>query len=1602
MPSDAVAVNTTENTPAAARPAVKILSKLLDRLFASLTSGPGLNCRPHSSRQRIDLAAVTKLQDLTPEDTLLTLLGPERAVKLTARAALPKRVAKKVKEQHDPAPQQDDQPAATPSISPTQAVEAAADLELTEAERRAQQAWLDQQSLLNKLRIIADDARTYEQDTGVHVLHIGFPLLALPPGSFGDSSSRATRRILAPIAFIPVTLSVNRGPKPSVHIACRGEGIDLITPNTALLAWLEQQTGQPAPDLFSDEEGEDPWREIIDLVRHVAALTGTSVPDSFNPPAPPPPEAPAENAAVSPDAAPSTQHLALSPTPRADDLDALPPSILPAAVIGLFPMANQGLLRDMQSLHADAAEGLPLPAPVQPFVQRDATLAQPAPPDSPADQPTHRRPRAFADERLVSLADPCQSRAVKLARSTGGLVIHGPPGTGKSQTITNVIGDHLARGQRVLLVCDKRTALDVVANRLDHLGLSQLLALVHDPQRDQRDLYKSIRQQLDDLPDAKTSAAAESQLAKLDAELQQLHAELTDVRSALMESGPDHQPCFHNLVGQWLSLPADNAPDLDEKGIAEITPDLLDRHAHALHETLTRGAAVGYGSPPPLPPGEGGGEGTSPTSNPWPRAAGISLTDFLSRPLEPYRQALLSCVAAGRSADATFDPAIPPFLPDLDLTTQSRARTALADDLQRLLDTTDQSTRTRWAAAPPDDLRRARQKLSDAGPFLASLQTPLDPELSLAIRSNPPSPTAVSEQLTALAAYLSIATTWHAFFHFKQRSAAARVTSRYGLPLSPDAARRAHSFLTGLRARLVLQDTLDLLRGTGGPTVLSQKERDHRPASPASESATGACLICDEDLQKTLTAHTAVLDMLLKVHSDPALVALAPTVTESLASPAAAAPFLHGLRASAPRATALVTLESSLAATKLLDPAWLVDFNGARRANSPAGPTVTALSDRLDTLEPILRIRQTLAQFPPPLRTIAEQLLAQSLPPDAAIAALRRSVLAAEIQRRLSSDPRLQSADAHRLRSAFDRYRTLESQKRTLVRDAILHLWTTRQKQRLLATTGSRLNSSGADLKRRLTTRGERATRLRQVIAMGARNPSPSPGNPGEGRGEGDSEFSESRTLNPEPSPDPLFDLRPVWLASPETVAQIFPRQALFDAVIFDEASQCRLEEALPVLARGRRVVVAGDPKQLPPTRFFESSIAQSEDEEAETDQDLFEAQQSEVEDLLGAALNLEIDQSYLDVHYRSRNADLIEFSNRHFYNARLQPIPAHPNNRTRYAPLTLYAVNGTYAKRANEAEADQVVKIVRDLLKRADPPSIGIACFNLPQRDLIAEKLDDAAMEDPDFGKRLAAARTRTGPASFEGLFVKNLENVQGDERDHVIISTTYGPEESGKFYRRFGPLGRAGGARRLNVLVTRAREEVHLVTSIPRSAYRSLPPVPPDQSPAGPYLLFSYLAYAEHLRDAYARPDTEASAQDAAHAAQSSALPVILPTRTPSPFAESLANVLATSGVPSTVHWGNDGFSIDLALRHPARPDEVTIGLLTDATRYPLAEDPVEWDVFRTAVHESQGWQLHRLWTPQFFRDPQGCIATILKSHVQSVAASDAEKDTLRTQST
>jgi hypothetical protein len=1448
----------------------KILHRMLDRLFAAIISGPSLNCRPHSSRQRIDLTQLGKLGDREPATALRDLLSDGAAFELTSRVPIPRTPARaRFGRRQAEGP---DQPPEDP------------------AEAAAQRAYAEQASLLSKLRVPIEDARTYENDTGAYVLNLGYPLISLPPGASGKP--QGTRRVLAPIAFIPVSVTLKQGTYPAVAVECKSDEVDRIVPNDALLAWIEQNTGHKAADLFHDEEGANPWRELAGLVRHAAAALKLEVPALFQ-------------TDVLPGAIP------LEPAPKADD--STTPAILSAAVLGLFPMANQGLLRDTQAMVA----GEPVHGPVESFLRSDISLDQPPVADQ-ADGPAQaraRRPKVFAAERLVAPADPCQARAVSLARTSAGLVIHGPPGTGKSQTITNIIGDHLSRGERVLFVCEKRTALDVVANRLEALGLGSLCAVVHDPQRDQRELYMSIRAQLESLPEVKTHPMAEQRVARIDAELSALHAELTRLYHSLSTPPAGDELSFHALVGRWLALTGGETVPLE--GLEDATLQELEAAQPLVRECLQRAVDIAY------------------PTNPWTAAAGLPLATLVSRPMDHFRGLLARAVSGAEGADATLDPRIPAFLETMPLAEQAAARTRLLAALEQAV-AAPQATRALWAGRSTPEALRAQKILTDLQPAVDTFRsTPHDPELLASVRDQPPTVAALSQQLGALEAYLPTAGKWWGFLFFAKRSGAARVLAPLGLPVSHASATRARAFLSWLRAAMVLRTTLDQLTGAASIGIPSHDELDAE-----------------------LKAHVAVLGA--RALADHA--ALRPLESEIVAALEHGTDFVEGLRRSPARAQALGALEAAADGTGMLSDGWLAAARASQRAGEAAGPVYAALSTQLRTLEDVLRVRAALEQLEKPLAPAVAQLIGASVGPGVGLRSLQREVTGAEVSRRLGADAALQSLDPRRVQTQFERYRELEVEKRAKVRDGVVHLWTSRAKERLLASTGSRLSPAGADVRRRLTTRGRHAMRLRQVLALG--------------RGmEGG---------------DPLMDLRPVWMASPETVAQVFPREQLFDVIIFDEASQCRLEEALPVITRAKRVVIAGDPKQLPPTRFFETALAVSENEEIESDQQLFEAQQSEVEDLLGAALGLDIHQSYLDVHYRSRNSDLIEFSNEHFYARRLQAIPGHPGNRARVAPLALYHVGGTYEDRTNQREAEEVCRIVRDLLRRAEPPSIGIACFNLAQRDLIGETLDELAAQDAAFGAALGRARERRSRGAFEGLFVKNLENVQGDERDHMIISTTYGPDPKGRFYRRFGPLAMPGGGRRLNVLITRAREEVHLVTSIPREVYSALPPIPQGQQPSGGWLLMAYLQYAEQLTARYALINQALDLDDAARATPAPSIAganieprtprpiathevIVEPSGAPSPLAQSLAEALARQQVGSIVHWGNDGFCIDVALRHPHRPDDVTVGVLCDATRFPLADDPVEWDLFRTDILAGQGWTLHRLWSPTLFRDPR-----------------------------
>ncbi len=305
---------------------------------------------------------------------------------------------------------------------------------------------------------------------------------------------------------------------------------------------------------------------------------------------------------------------------------------------------------------------------------------------------------------------------------------------------------------------------------------------------------------------------------------------------------------------------------------------------------------------------------------------------------------------------------------------------------------------------------------------------------------------------------------------------------------------------------------------------------------------------------------------------------------------------------------------------------------------------------------------------------------------------------------------------------------------------------------------------------------------------------------------------------------DEVFRLVPCWMASPESVSAIFPLQeGLFDLVIFDEASQCFAENGVPAMFRGKQVIITGDSQQLRPSDLYRTRI-EDENGDEEADQTALE-----VESLLELAAQ-SLPQVSLTGHYRSRSMDLIQFSNEHFYGNKLTLLPDRQTLNQHIPAIRYQLVPGLWQQNTNPVEAEAVVNLVVQLITDMPGRSIGVVTFNFPQQQLIQELLEA--------GKRSVT-------------FVKNIENVQGDECDVIIFSVGYAPDEKGRLAMQFGSLNMVGGANRLNVAVTRARERVYVITSL-RPEQLTVDNVANE----GPRLLKAYLSYAQQVSEGQFRP--------------------------------------------------------------------------------------------------------------------------------------------------
>ena len=441
--------------------------------------------------------------------------------------------------------------------------------------------------------------------------------------------------------------------------------------------------------------------------------------------------------------------------------------------------------------------------------------------------------------------------------------------------------------------------------------------------------------------------------------------------------------------------------------------------------------------------------------------------------------------------------------------------------------------------------------------------------------------------------------------------------------------------------------------------------------------------------------------------------------------------------------------------------------------------------------------------------------------------------------------------------------------------------------------------------------------------------------------------------------------IKPCFMMSPLSVAQLLPgRVPTFDLVIFDEASQLPPEDAVGAVVRGQQLVVVGDPKQLPPTNFFAVMGGTVTAPMGEDGLPLFEDGESVLEEFMGAGLPT----SRLKWHYRSTHESLIAFSNVSFYDADLHTFPSVDTGGEAQGVQFEYVAEGVYeGKGLNLAEARRVADAVVDHARAHPDLSLGVGTFNLRQQLAIQDELEQRRRDDPSLEAFFAAKEENS-------FFVKNLENIQGDERDVIFISVTYAKGPDGRLRYNFGPLNMQNGWRRLNVLTTRARQRMHVFASM-RGSDIALA----DTLPAGARLLRDFLLYAEQGR--FSRDGTVAAS-----------------AQTESPFERDVFQELTRRGLHLVPQVGVSGYRIDFGVLHPDVPGRYVCGLECDGVAYHASETARDRDRLRQQVLAARGWTLHRVWSTDWFKDRAGTIERLLTLVEESVADAKAAAEAER----
>ncbi len=1096
------------------------------------------------------------------------------------------------------------------------------------------------------------------------------------------------------------------------------------------------------------------------------------------------------------------------------------------------------------------------------------------------------------EQYLIVPSDPTQVSAITWARTGRNLIIQGPPGTGKSQTITNLIADYVALGKRVLFVCEKRAALDVVYHRLGQSGLDRLACLIHDSQSDKKGFIMDLKATYEGFLSGDELVDEEGRCDRLAKTVAQELAVLERFGEAMNVDDSRAAVTLRELLERLIIL-REAEPELDVE-LEEALPFYKDWIEHGDKVKQLTATLRDLGKPPVYAksPVSSIGKESITADNPVSRLRGL---------LEETRPRVERLAELAREL---------PFPLEVFSFTEWTTATALCSAAQYLSSANlltilnSESNENRQFSVFGRKVESVGRKLDKQRELTANWQEKLSPR----------------DTETAL-----------------------------------DLARTTEgSFLKFLKPAFWRLRKLMMLHYNFGAhaikpswsQVLKELNEEHDIVQQIDDIDEEICIefgVDDaqslrESIQRFTEAKTAsktgnvseLSDFIILGGSD------ANTVVNALAG----------------FADELSHLDSQLG--EFLRDHEKQTVPGIESAHK-------GLRENLDTLPELL----------PDLNDLVET-------PDAFFSAIGQ--LEWEIEGFESAMARKSLNSRYREDRALNRFEGWVLRRHTKRADDSYREW--------MKANGPRIvNRVRAEFLEAYKISNLPAAQLtpEQKLFKKAFN---------KGRRELEHEFGKTmryrsiRDLAGDESGGVVMKLKPIWLMSPLSISDTLPLETgQFDVVIFDEASQIKLEEAVPTVFRAAQVIVVGDEMQLPPTNFF-STATSDEDELLNVEEagEVVEYDLSAESFLSHSAQNLP--STFLGWHYRSRHEALISYSNNAFYSGELLTIPDRKaalggdaairansaeeaiENTDELLARSIsfhFLEHGVYDTRRNPAEAEYIAHTVRELLSRNIGLSIGIVAFSEAQQDEIDSALNRLSRLDEEFGNQLAIEVEREEDDQFCGLFVKNLENVQGDERDVIILSICYAPDHNGKMRMNFGPINQSGGEKRLNVIFSRAKVHMVVVSSIQHHQITN------DYND-GANCLKGFLEYSA----AVSRGDAETAAR----------VLQLLNTRTdfsaPNSFTgknaviDQLSTTLEARGYEVSRAVGQSRFKTDLAVRE-AGSDLHQVGILIDGDDHYAVTNPLERYLLRPGILRAFGWTVFEVLAKDWYHAPEEILTKI-----------------------